>query len=60
MNEQTFKAGDFSGLSRHYSKNRLDYSQSVLDALIGLLNKSNNEIDFAYVGAGTGIWTRMV
>ena len=60
MHEKNLKAGDFSELSLHYSKNRPDYSPSVLDALIDLLDKSNREIDFADVGAGTGIWTRMV
>ena len=32
----------------------------VLDALTGLFDKSVAEIDFVDVGAGTGIWTRMV
>lgn len=39
---------------------RPDYCLSVLKGLLGLLNLPVSEIDFADVGAGTGIWTRMV
>ncbi len=58
--ESTLKAGDFTGLASAYSENRPDYSQSVLESLIGLLSKPISQIDFIDVGAGTGIWTRMV
>lgn len=54
------RAGDFSTLAKSYSTNRPDYSQSVLNALLGLLKQPVENIDFADVGAGTGIWTRMV
>jgi SAM-dependent methyltransferase len=54
------KAGDFTGLADDYSRHRPDYCPSVLDALLGLLNKRATDIDFVDVGAGTGIWTRMV
>jgi ubiquinone/menaquinone biosynthesis C-methylase UbiE len=54
------KSGDFTDLASDYSKHRPDYSRSVLNALLGLLDKSVNEVDFVDVGAGTGIWTRMV
>ena len=54
------KAGDFTGLASDYSKNRPDYCQSVLHGLLGLLDKPVDEVDFVDVGAGTGIWTRMV
>jgi len=53
-------AGDFSGLAADYSAYRPDYSESVLTALLGLLEKPIGELDFVDVGAGTGIWTRMV
>ena len=43
-----------------YSLNRPDYSESVLKALLGMIGVPVNEIDYADVGAGTGIWTRMV
>ena len=55
-----FKAGDFTGLAGDYSQHRPDYCPSVLDALTGLFDKPVAEIDFVDVGAGTGIWTRMV
>ena len=54
------KAGDFTGLAKSYSNSRPNYSDSVLCSILGLINKPNTEISFADVGAGTGIWTRMV
>lgn len=57
---QTLKAGDFTGLAKDYSRHRPDYCPSVLNALLGLLQKPTVEVDFVDVGAGTGIWTRMV
>lgn len=57
---QVFKAGDFTGLAKDYSQHRPDYCPSVLKALLGLLDKPIAEIDFVDIGAGTGIWTRMV
>ena len=57
---QTFKAGDFTGLAEDYAQYRPDYCPSVLKALLGLLDKPAAEVDFVDVGAGTGIWTRMV
>jgi ubiquinone/menaquinone biosynthesis C-methylase UbiE len=60
MNKENMKAGDFSGLAGDYSSNRPDYSESVLNALLGMVGVPINAIDFADVGAGTGIWTRMV
>lgn len=56
----TKKLGDFTGLAENYSKFRPAYSPFVLDALLGLVSKPSKEIDFVDVGAGTGIWTRMV
>jgi SAM-dependent methyltransferase len=57
---KTLLAGDFTGLASDYSEHRPDYCPSVLEGLLGLLGKSASEVDFADVGAGTGIWTRMV
>jgi len=54
------KTGDFTGLAYDYSKYRPNYSASVLEALLGLFCKPVSEIDFVDVGAGTGIWSRMV
>ena len=60
MNQAMLKPGDFTGLADNYSRYRPDYSNSVLSALMGLLDKPFHDIDFVDVGAGTGIWSRMV
>lgn len=52
--------GSFTGLAKNYSSYRPGYSQSVLRALLSLLNKPVEMCRFADVGAGTGIWTRML
>jgi len=52
--------GDFSALAENYAKYRPDYARPVLSALIGLINKPAQQMCFADVGAGTGIWTRML
>ena len=54
------KLGEFTGLAEDYSRHRPDYCPSVLKALLGLIDVPIADIDFADVGAGTGIWTRMV
>lgn len=54
------KSSDFTALANDYSSYRPGYSAPVLDALLGLVGKPVSEIDFVDVGAGTGIWTRMV
>jgi len=52
--------GDFTNLAQDYSLYRPSYSEDVLSAIINLSDKPVEEIDFVDVGAGTGIWTRMV
>ena len=52
--------GDYTGLASNYSRYRPGYSRSVLSALLGLIGVPVDKIDFVDVGAGTGIWTRMV
>lgn len=53
------KFGDFSGLANAYSEARPKYAPQILDLLIktGSLNSQSKIVD---VGAGTGIWTRML
>jgi SAM-dependent methyltransferase len=60
LSQRLIKPGDFTGLADDYSQHRPDYCPSVLAGLLGLLNTAVHEIDFIDVGAGTGIWTRMV
>lgn len=54
------KLGDFTGLAKNYSAYRPSYSDSVLTALLSMVNKPVSQINFADVGAGTGIWSRLV
>lgn len=52
--------GDYSALAESYGKYRQGYSESVLSALLGMLDKSAESVDAVDVGAGTGLWTRML
>lgn len=52
--------GDFTGLADDYSRYRPGYSSTVLSALLGLLEDDVATLDVADVGAGTGLWTRLL
>lgn len=54
------KHGDFTGLAEDYSLYRPDYAPIVLSAILGTVEKPASEIDSVDVGAGTGIWARMI
>jgi len=54
------KHGDFSQLAADFARHRAGYSESVRTALLSLAGRPVGEIDVVDVGAGTGIWTRMV
>lgn len=54
------KQGDFTHLAQMYSQYRPGYANSVLNAILGIMNKPIKQLDVADVGAGTGIWTRML
>lgn len=56
---EKLKFGDFTGLAQAYSEARPKYAPQVLELLvsIGNLDSSSHIVD---VGAGTGIWTRMI
>ena len=54
------RPGDYTGLASDYSRYRAGYCPSVLSRLLELLDKPVSEVSFVDVGAGTGIWTRMV
>lgn len=60
MTKATLKAGDFTGLASDYSQHRPDYCPTVMNGLLGMLSKPLQDVDFLDIGAGTGIWTRMV
>jgi SAM-dependent methyltransferase len=54
------KHGDFTGLAESYSKFRPAYAPSVRDAVLGMFDRPADTLDGVDVGAGTGIWTRML
>lgn len=54
------QAGDFTHLASDYARFRPDYSSTVLNAILSTVGKSRADIDAVDVGAGTGIWTRML
>src|SRR5580658_429983 len=56
----TMKHGDFTGLAGDYAKFRPSYAPQVATAILGYLGLDAASIDAADIGAGTGIWTRML
>ena len=54
------KHGDFTGLAGDYAKFRPGYAPQVTTALLGLLQREARTLDAADVGAGTGIWSRIL
>ncbi len=55
---KNLKLGNFDNLANNYAKYRPGYSQLALKIILSIVEKDN--IDFVDVGAGTGIWTRIV
>lgn len=56
----TMKHGDFTGLAGNYAKFRPGYAPQVAAAILGYAGRNAAIIDAADIGAGTGIWTRML
>lgn len=56
----TMQHGDFSQLAENYSKFRPGYAPEVLTKILDKVGQETTQISFADIGAGTGIWTRMV
>jgi len=54
------KHGDFTGLASDYAKFRPGYAPHVATAILGFLGRDSASVDAADVGAGTGIWSRML
>lgn len=52
--------GDFTRLADSYARHRPGYSPFVLDALVGLCGRPPHEVRAVDVGAGTGIWSRLL
>jgi len=56
----TLKHGDFTELAGDYAKFRPSYAAHVADAIVRYVGRDPAGMDAADVGAGTGIWTRML
>jgi SAM-dependent methyltransferase len=54
------KHGDFTGLAGNYARFRPGYAPQVATAILGCVGRDVACVDAADVGAGTGIWTRML
>jgi hypothetical protein len=55
------KHGDFTGLARDYAKSRPGYAPQVTSAILGFVGRGGAAaIDAGDIGAGTGIWTRIL
>jgi len=54
------KFGDFTGLAANYSKFRPAYCPAVLELILNFTGKPAPTIFAADLGAGTGLWTRML
>jgi SAM-dependent methyltransferase len=54
------KHGDFTGLAGDYAKFRPGYAPQVATAILGFLGRDSASVDAADVGAGTGIWSRIL
>jgi len=54
------KHGDFTGLAGDYAKFRPGYAPQIATAILGYVGKDPAQMDAADVGAGTGIWTRIL
>ena len=54
------KHGDYTGLAGDYAKFRPGYAPQVATAILGLVGLNPANIDAADIGAGTGIWTRIL
>jgi SAM-dependent methyltransferase len=60
MTETSIKHGNFDSLAGDYAQYRPGYAPSVVTAVLALVGRPAREVDAADVGAGTGIWTRML
>ena len=52
--------GDFTGLAGDYAKFRPAYAPQIATAILNYLGRDPACVDAADIGAGTGIWTRML
>src|ERR1700685_2124352 len=60
MTETSIKHGNFDSLAGDYDQFRPGYAPSIVPAVLSLIGRPAREVDAVDVGAGTGIWTRML
>jgi ubiquinone/menaquinone biosynthesis C-methylase UbiE len=60
MTETVIKHGNFDSLAGDYDQFRPGYAPSIVPAILSLVGRPAREVDAVDVGAGTGIWTRML
>jgi len=60
MTETPIKHGNFDSLAGDYAQYRPGYAPSIVPAVLSLLERPAAEVDAVDIGAGTGIWTRML
>jgi len=60
MTEASIKHGNFDSLAGDYAQYRPGYAPSIVAAVLSLVGRPAREVDAADIGAGTGIWTRML
>jgi SAM-dependent methyltransferase len=60
MTPTLIKHGNFDSLAADYAQYRPGYAPSIVSPILALLPRPVSQMDAADVGAGTGIWTRML
>jgi SAM-dependent methyltransferase len=60
MTSTLIKHGNFDSLAGDYAQYRPGYAPSIVPAVLSLLAVPAREADAVDIGAGTGIWTRML
>ncbi len=60
MTETSIKHGKFDSLAGDYAQYRPGYAPSIVTAILSLVGRPAHEVDAVDIGAGTGIWTRML
>jgi SAM-dependent methyltransferase len=60
MTETLIKHGNFDALAGDYAQYRPGYAPSIVPAVLSLVGRPAREVDAVDMGAGTGIWTRLL
>ena len=54
------RLGEFDSLAQYYDESRPNYSNLALEFIMQNIDAEPNDINLADIGAGTGVWTRLV